>query len=126
MSTSAATICCTTEQKWQYCHFCSVDCHVCSVVQQSHKRVISQYSPSAIEHCKTAILRRNVHFGAIYSAAAAHVQASGVPTPMGASDVPGVLCCLSGGSSVKPGNSFIKMLHLVAAACQAVTRPTSH
>jgi hypothetical protein len=36
--------------------------------------------------CKTAILRRNAHFGAIYSAAAAHVQVSGASRPTGASE----------------------------------------
>jgi hypothetical protein len=55
--------------------------------------------------CKTAILRRNAHYGAIYSAAAAHVQVSGVPTPLGASEVPDMLCCLSDDSSVKPGDN---------------------
>jgi hypothetical protein len=61
---------------------------------------------SGMGGCKTAILRRNAQFDAICSAAAAHVQVSGVPTPMGASEVLDVLCCLSDGSSVKSGNTL--------------------
>jgi hypothetical protein len=47
---------------------------------------------SGMGGCRTAILRRDAHCSAIYSAAAAHLQVSGVSRPTGASEVPSVLC----------------------------------